>query len=93
MVTSRDQNKGRSHNTKIGSSSIERKEEFKYLGTILTKQNSIQEEIQNRLKLSCYHSVKDLLSSSLLSKNTKIKIYGNIILRVVCMGVKLGHSN
>jgi hypothetical protein len=32
---------------------------------------------------ACYHSVQDPLSSGLLSKNTKIKIYRNIILSVV----------
>jgi len=69
MITSNDQNKGRSHNTKIGSTSIERKEDLMYLGTILTKQNSIQEEIRNRLKSrdARYHSGKNLLSSSLLT--------------------------
>jgi hypothetical protein len=38
---------------------------FKYLGTTLTDQNSIQEEIKSRLKLgnACYHSVQNLLSS------------------------------
>ena len=36
---------------KIDNSSIERVEEFKYLGTTLTDQNSIQEEIKSRLKL------------------------------------------
>jgi hypothetical protein len=47
-----------------------------------------QEEIKGRLKLgnACYHSVKNLLSSSLLSKNLKIKIYRNIILPVVLYG-------
>ena len=60
-------------------------EEFKYLGTTLTNQNSIQEEIMNRLKSgnACYHSVQNLLSSSLVSKNLKIKIYRTIILPVV----------
>jgi len=40
-------------------SSFERVEEFKYLETNLTNQNSIQEEIKSRLKLRnvCYHSV------------------------------------
>ena len=40
-------------------------------------QNSIQKEIKNRMKSgnACYHSVQNLLSSSLLSKNLKIKIY------------------
>jgi len=51
-------------------------EEFKYLGKALTNQNSIQEEIKSRMKLrdACYYSVQNLLSSSLLSKNLKIKI-------------------
>ena len=40
-----DQNAGRSHSIKIDNISFERVEEFKYLGTTLTNQNSIQEEI------------------------------------------------
>ena len=45
MITSRDQNAGRSHSMKIDNSSIVRVEEFKYLGTTLTSKNSVQEEI------------------------------------------------
>ena len=45
MIMSRDQNAGWSHSMKIDNSSIERVEEFKYLGTRLTNKNSIQEEI------------------------------------------------
>ena len=70
MVMSRDQTAGLSHNMKVDNSSIERVEEFKYLRTTLTNQNSIQEEIKSRLKLgnACYHSVQNLLSFSLLPK-------------------------
>jgi len=50
MVMSRDQNAGRSHNIKIDNSSFEMVEEFKYLGKILRNQNSIQEELESRLK-------------------------------------------
>jgi len=50
MVLSRNQNTGQSHNIKIDNSSFERVEEFRYLGTTLTHQNSIQEEIKSRLK-------------------------------------------
>jgi len=44
--------------------------------------------INSRLKLgnACYYSVQNLLSSSLLSKNLKIKIYRIIILPVVLYG-------
>jgi len=58
------------------------------LGTTLTNKNSIQEEIKSRLKLgdACYYSVQNLLSSSLLSKNLKIKMYRAIILPVVLYG-------
>jgi hypothetical protein len=71
---------------KIDNSSFERVDEFKCLETTLTNQNSIQEEIKSRLKSgnACYHSVQK--SSSLLSKNLKIKIYRNIILPVVLYG-------
>ena len=89
---SRDQKAGRSYSIKTDNSSVERVEAFKYLGTTLTHQNSIQEEIKSRLILgnACCFSVQNLLSSSLLSKNLKIKIYRTIILPVSCMGVKLG---
>jgi len=50
MVMSGDQNAGRSHNIKIDSSSFERVEHFRYLGTNLTNQNSIQEGNKCRVK-------------------------------------------
>ena len=75
---------------RIDNSTFERVDGFKYLGTTLTNQNFIAEEIKSRLRSgnACYHSVKKLLSSRLLSINLKIKIYRAIIL--FCMGVKLG---
>ena len=59
MVMSRDQNAGQNHNMKFDNRSFERVEEFKYLGTTLTYQNSIQEEIKSRLNSGrgCYYSV------------------------------------
>ena len=73
MVMSRDQNAERSHIVKTDSNSFERVEDFKYLGTTVTNQNSIQEEIKSRLKSgnTCYLSMLNLLSSSMLSKNIK----------------------
>ncbi|PNF17831.1 hypothetical protein B7P43_G05797 [Cryptotermes secundus] len=51
----------------------------------ITNQNLIQEEIKRRLNSgnACYHSVQNLLSSRLLSKNIKTRIYKTIILPVV----------
>jgi hypothetical protein len=58
---------------------------FRYLGTAITNENLIQEEIKRRLNSgnACYHSIQNLLSSRLLSKNIKVKIYKTIILPVV----------
>ena len=85
MVMPRDQDAGPSHSITIDNSSFARVEEFKYLGTNLTNQNFIQEEIKSRLKSrnACYHSAQNLLSSSLLFKNLNIKIYRSVILSVV----------
>ena len=76
MVTSRDQNAGRSQNMRTENRSFERVGEFKYLGTTLTNQSSIQEEIKSRLNSqnACYYSVQNFLSSGLLSRYLKINI-------------------
>jgi hypothetical protein len=90
---SRDQNEGQNGNIRVGNKSFETVEQFKYLGTTLTNQNYIHEEIKIKLKSgnACYHSVQKLLSPSLLSKNVKIKIYRTIILPFVFFFVvKLG---
>jgi hypothetical protein len=59
-----------------------------YLGTTLTDQNFMNEEIKSRLNSgnACYHSVQSLLSSRLLSRNVKVKIYKTIIIPVVLYG-------
>ena len=85
MVMSPDQNSGISHRVKIGNSSFEMVEQFKYLETTLTKQNSVQEEIKSRLKSgnAFCHLVKNRLSSCSLSKNINMKIHRTTILLVL----------
>jgi hypothetical protein len=53
---------GQKHSIKIANRSFEGVAKFKYLGTTLTDQNCMQEEIKGRLNLrnACYHSVQSL---------------------------------
>jgi len=85
---SRDQIAGRSHSIKKDNSPFERVEQFKCLGTSVTHENTIQEELKSRLNSgnACYHSVQNILSSSLLFKNLKIKIYKTTVSSVVLYG-------
>ena len=78
----------------IDSICIEVLEEFKYLETTSTNQNSIQEEIKGifNSENACYYSVQSLSTSNFLSKNLKIKIYRTKILQLLYMGLKLGCS-
>jgi hypothetical protein len=84
MLLSHRQNVGQSWDIKIANRLFENVLQFKYLGTAVTNQNLIQEEIKRRLNSgnACYHSGQNLLSSRLLSKNLKIRIYKTIILPV-----------
>jgi hypothetical protein len=95
VLVSRCEKVGQKHSVKIVSRCFEVVAKFKYLGTTLTDQNCMNEEIKSRLNSgnTCHHSVQSLLSSHLLSRNVKVKIYKAIILPVVCVGVKLGLSH
>jgi hypothetical protein len=76
MLMSRSQKIGQKHSIKIANRSFEDVAKFKYLGTTLTDQNYMHEEIKNRLNSGnvCYYSVQGLLSSHLLSRDVKVKI-------------------
>jgi hypothetical protein len=88
MLPSHHQNAGQDQNIKIANRSFGNVSQLKYLGTTVTNPNLVQEEIRRRLDSgnACYHSVEDLTSSRLLSKNLRIRIYKIIILHVVLFG-------
>jgi hypothetical protein len=76
MTMTHHQNSGQNHNILIPNKSCENEAKSKYLQTV-TNKNCIHEEIKHRLNLvnACYHSVQNLLSSFLLTKNLEIKIH------------------
>jgi hypothetical protein len=88
MLLSHHQNARQNHDIKIANRCFENVGQLRYLGMTVTNQNLVQEEIKNRLNsgIDCYHSVQNLLSSRLLPKNVKIRLYRNIILPVVLYG-------
>jgi hypothetical protein len=88
MLMSRSQKIRQKHSMKIANRSFEDVAKFKYFRTKLTDQNCMHKEIKSRLNSgnAGYHSVQSLLSSHLLSRNLKIKIYKTIILPVVLYG-------
>jgi hypothetical protein len=60
MVMSRHSNSGQNQNIRIANESFENVAKFKYLGTKLTYQNDIHDEIKSRL--NCYYSIQNVLS-------------------------------
>ena len=95
MAMSRDQNAGRSHNKKDSKQFLGKSGSVQIFRNNFDKSKLYSGKIKSSLNSGniCYHSVQNLLYSSLLTKNVKLKIYRTIIVPVVCMGVKLGHSH
>jgi len=57
---SQDQNAGRSQYIQIDDSSLERDDEFQYVGTTYRNENSIQEEIRRKWNLvKDFHSMQN----------------------------------
>jgi hypothetical protein len=70
MLMSRHQNMGQNRNITIANTSVENVAMLKYLGTSLTYQNCIHEEITRfHSDSACCHSVQNLLYSCLLTKH------------------------
>jgi hypothetical protein len=88
VIMSRHPNSGQNQNIRIANESFEKVAKFKYLGTTLTNRNYIHNEFKSRINSgnACYYSVHNLLSSRLISRNIKIKIYQTVIFPVVLYG-------
>jgi hypothetical protein len=85
MLVSYCQNADKNWDLKIANRSFENVLQFKYFGSTVTNQNLIREGVKRRLNSdnACCHSVQNPLSSHLLLKNVKIRIYKTTIFPVV----------
>jgi hypothetical protein len=88
MLLSHHQNAEQNHDIKIANGFFENVAQFKYLGTMVTNQNLIQDKIKRRLNLgnAGQQSMQNLLFFRLPSKNIKIRIYKTVIFHVVLYG-------
>jgi hypothetical protein len=68
MIMSRHPNSGQNQNIRVTNGAFENVAKFKYLGTTLTNQNDIHDEIKSRLNSgnAFYYLVQNLLSSLLI---------------------------
>jgi hypothetical protein len=68
MIMSRHPNSEQNQNIRITNESFENVSKFKYLGTTLTNQNDIYNEIKSRLNSgnACSYLLQNLLSSRLI---------------------------
>jgi len=64
---------------------LEQVQSYKYLGSIVNSDNSIEEEIKNRITLrnKAYYTNQFLFKSNLISKKLKMKLYRNVIRPIV----------
>jgi len=69
----------------INSMYLEQVQSYKYLGLTVNSDNSIEEEIQNRITLGnkAYYASQFLFKSRLVSKKLKMKLYWSIIRPIV----------
>ena len=70
---SRDQNAGRIQAVRMDNSTFERVEEFKYLGTTLTNQNSIAEETHTYMNILVFR--RNVLPSFSLLNGKSTMLY------------------
>jgi len=77
---SRHPNSGQNQNIRIPNELFENVAKFKYLGTKLTNQNDIHDEVKRKLNSgnAFSHSDQNVWASRLISK-IKIKIYETVI--------------
>jgi len=69
---------------------IEKVNKFRYLGAYVTSKHEVTEEIKIGLESGneCFYSVQKLLTSRLISRKLKLKIYRTVVLPLIIYGCK-----
>jgi hypothetical protein len=88
MRHSRTQTNGRDMTVETEGIKIEEANNIIYLGTTVTKDNLIEEEIKERIAAGnrAYFANKTIFQSKLISRETKIKLYKALVRPVVVYG-------
>jgi hypothetical protein len=81
----------RKHGSRIGQNitideyNFEVVQSFKYLGSIVNVDNDIEEEVKTRLSQGnrCFYALKHLFRNTLVSRNTKLRLYKTLIRPIV----------
>jgi hypothetical protein len=83
-------NKKTIHELKIGEYKFEGISRFTYLGSVLTESNSIIAEINERIKKgnATYYKNRKSLTSKLLTRNIKLRLYLTLIRPIVTYGAE-----
>ena len=65
----------------ITQTHLEQLKSFKYLGSIVNGNNSIEEEIKGRISLGnkAFYENQDIFKSKLLTKNSKLRVYKTLV--------------
>jgi hypothetical protein len=86
VIMSRHPNSGQNQIIKIANESFEKVAKFKYVGTTLTNQNGIRDEIKSRLIREILVIIQSKIFCLPISKNLKIKIHKTVVSPVVLYG-------
>jgi len=88
MIINQDTGNEGDKNIRISYEVIEKGNKFTYLGTYVTSKTEVAEKIKSRLVSgnACFYSVQKFLTSQLISRKLKMKIYRTVILPVLLYG-------
>lgn len=75
---------------KMGTYKFEKVKEFTYLGSILTANNDISNEVQRRINSAnrAYYSLLPIVKNKIISREIKIKIYKTLIRLIITYGTE-----